>query len=155
MDVPRAGDLWIGADRDLPQPEESRPREAGVLRVLRLLLQRAPGIAVVAAALDLLEPAILERDPNARERLLEVARRPADRAGRVLLRQDRRRTVREEVTPPRRLGVAAARAIEILGEQRVAEVRALGIGDVHLAAAAALEEREPGPHVDERVEGAR
>src|SRR6266852_808562 len=120
MDVPRAADLRIGADRDLPQPEESRPREAGVLRVLRLRLQRAPGIAVVTATLHLLEPAVLERHSNARERLLEVARRPADRAGRVLLGEDRGRTVREEVTPPRRLGVAATRAVEILGEQRVA-----------------------------------
>src|SRR3989442_11874803 len=144
VDVRRPLDLRIRADRDLPQPEESRPWEARVLRVLRLLVERAPGVAVVASTLDTLEPPVLERHPDLRERLLEMARRPAHRPGRVLLGEDRRGPVREEVAPPRDVGVPAARAVEVLGEERVAGIGALGVGDVHLPAAPALEEREPG-----------
>src|SRR5437870_4691973 len=78
VDIAGPADLGIRADRDLPEPEEPGPGKAGVLRALRFVREPSPGVAVGAAALDALEPAVLELEPDTRERPLEVARRPRE-----------------------------------------------------------------------------
>src|SRR5215475_3332489 len=133
-----AADPRQGTDRGLPHPEQALPRKGRVLVLFGLLEQLAPTPPVLAAALDPLQPAAVDMQPDAGERATGVRGRPADDTGAVLVGDTRRRRmpVQAAVGAPRVLDEAAPVAGEVLLVQCPGEVRTLGVGQAHPAAAA-------------------
>src|SRR5207245_403824 len=136
----------------LPHPEESLTRERGVLDVLGLFQQRAPRIAVRAAALDRLDLPFLHAHADRWEGPAEVVRRPAHDAGRALALRERRRRMAHEVIPARHRSELRAHAVVVLGPHVPRHVGPLAIAEMHATAGAILPDRAPGDLVDARVQ---